>query len=860
MTRNTCVIGALMVAASTLSPAFAQQAGTAESSIEEVIVTVERREQTLQEYAGTAQAFSGEDLLRDGVGNELQNLANVVPGLSIANQEGNIEIYIRGVGSANNTELGDPAVAPHINGVYVPRPRGLGVQFYDVQRVEVNKGPQGTLRGRNSTGGTINIITNKAQLGELSANFRGEIGTFDQRALVGVVNAPIGERAAVRFAAFSEERESNYENVGLDTSLDPAGIEDEFAGRFSLHVEPIPNLSLDFIADFTTEGGTGYPGTNIFQANLAGFSVEDINPREIVNRAVQGELDSEQWGFTALLNYDFAWGSLEYTGSFRELDFAQTNAAGNIPLFPGRDISEAGFDYENFSNVYWQQTSDAVVQEIRLASSADSRLRWSLGGFYLDEDQTVGFLSANDNGLFFSGVEFTMPDVDVSSVAGYFDATFDVTDAFRVKGGLRYTVEDKRRFGIGGNWTLGLGSLDFNCCFTTRLGTPGFAPTFQGRPTFTAPTDNASAAQFLVDGATFGADDTLVQQLAGVADGSSPNGTCIDTPNTNRDGSQTCPDDGQHSFFVVGAPVQQVGSYEDEFLDFRLGMEFDVGEDNLLYAIVSTAHKSGGFNDNLGEIAPEFDPEKLTAYEIGSKNAFYFGDRRVIFNASAFYYDYEDQVFQSLIQFGGTGDDGGLSLLNENVADTRIFGAELFTSVPLGGGFSFDATALLLDAEAQDGELADVRGQDFGQSPSAVNIDLAGNTLPNVSDVTLIGRLQHAFDAFGGQLAWQVLANYRSDYFLTIFNEDDIVRPEGSNICDGSNDAVACGFEARQEGFVTLNAGVNYRSRNDRWILEVYGSNLLDVDASVKALVGNGNNLRFLNNPRQIGLRFTVNL
>ena len=92
------------------------------------------------------------------------------PSLEIGTQEGNTEMFIRGIGSNYNTELGDPAVANHINGVYIPRARGLGTMLFDLEHVEVNRGPQGTLRGRNATAGTLNIITARPRLGEWQAS------------------------------------------------------------------------------------------------------------------------------------------------------------------------------------------------------------------------------------------------------------------------------------------------------------------------------------------------------------------------------------------------------------------------------------------------------------------------------------------------------------------------------------------------------------------------------------------------------------------------------------------------------------------------------------------------------------------
>ena len=847
-------------------PAMAQTTGEDQASepvMEEMIVTVERRAQSIQDVAATVQSFSGADLLRDGINSEIRNLNFSVPGLNISNQEGNIEVFIRGVGSANNTELGDPAVASHINGVYIPRPRGFGSQFYDIERVELNKGPQGTLRGRNAVGGTINIITTRPRLGEVEGYLQAQIGSHDQRTFEGAINLPLGDTAAVRVAAFHENHDSYFDNAGPIGTIRAAGEENEWSTRASFLWEPTGRFSFEFIFDYTEEGGTGYPGSPLFQAFAAGNSFDTVDPRAVVYRGPEGRLDNEVYGFTGIVNYDFGPVAVEFLSSFRSVDFFQLSANTDGTAFPGRDVSiDGGINFDNFGAVYFTTVSDAYINDIRFFSPDSARLRWNAGAFRMDESQETGFFSVNDNGIFFSGVEFSSPDIEVRSTAGFFDATYDVTDRFRVKGGVRYTTEFKSRFGIGGNWTLGLGA-DNGCCFQTRLGTEGFVPALNNRPSFVAPTTNAEIAQFLLDGAfQFGNRDTIVQQLAGIVDGTAPNGTCIDTPDTDPGGTLDCPANGQHGFLVLGAPAQQDGAVDDDYIDWRAGIEFDITDDNLVYFTVSTGTKSSGFNDNVTpEIAPTFDTEELLAYEFGTKNAFEVMGQRLIVNGAVFYYDYDDLVQQSLIQVGGVTGPGssGFSLLNSNVADARIIGVEFDTSLTLPYGFFFSATGSFLDTEVKSGLLADVRGQDFSLSPSAVNIDLSGNELPLASDFQFVMKLQQTINAFGGEIDWQALANYRSSFFLSIFNEDDIVRPTGSTIC-GSNDAIACGFETEQDGFWTVNFGAGYTAGNGRWRLEGFVTNILNEDASTKALLGNSLNLRFLNLPRTGGVRLRINL
>lgn len=168
----------MLLSSAAAMPAYAQDRPAAGPAVEEsdetVVVTANRREENLQDVSGVVQAFSADQLRQDGIA-ELRQLQAAVPGLSIANQEGNVEIFIRGVGSANSTELGDPGAAPHLNGTYIPRPRGLGLMFYDLERVEVNKGPQGTLYGRNALAGTLNIITAKPRLGQYGGYAQAEV-------------------------------------------------------------------------------------------------------------------------------------------------------------------------------------------------------------------------------------------------------------------------------------------------------------------------------------------------------------------------------------------------------------------------------------------------------------------------------------------------------------------------------------------------------------------------------------------------------------------------------------------------------------------------------------------------------------
>jgi iron complex outermembrane receptor protein len=140
--------------------------------VETIIVTTDRRMKSIQDVSATVQAFDAEDLSQLAVNNEFKNLQNIVSGLHIARQEGKFEVFIRGIGSSDSDFSSDPSVATHYNGVYLPRPRSIGPMFFDIERVEVNKGPQGTVRGRNATGGLINFISNRPEFDEFYGSLK----------------------------------------------------------------------------------------------------------------------------------------------------------------------------------------------------------------------------------------------------------------------------------------------------------------------------------------------------------------------------------------------------------------------------------------------------------------------------------------------------------------------------------------------------------------------------------------------------------------------------------------------------------------------------------------------------------------
>jgi len=843
--------------------ASAPQARTDEPlQVDHVVVTANRRIETLQSVAGVVQTIDADQLRKDGI-TEIRSLQNEIPGMNIANQEGNIEIYIRGVGSSNSTELGDPAAASHINGVYIPRPRGMGTMFYDLERVEVNKGPQGTLYGRNAMAGTLNIITAKPRLDRFGGYVQFEGGSRSG-GFETAFNMPLSSTFGLRVAAFEADKNSGFHNVSPDPkshALTPAGDEHNLGARVSALWLPMDRMTVSMMADAGHEGGTGYPGANIYTAVKAtGERAEHLPLRDIVYRGAQGTMRNDLSGLQAKVDYDFDSFGAELSLSQRKVDFYQRNAQSNGIGWSGRDYSAEKWD--DFSTQYWQTKSASHIGEFRLYSGEDAKVfQWNVGAFGFNEDQKVGYLSLTDGGYCcFSGTEFTMPKVIGKSAALYGDGTLAVTSKLRLIGGLRETEEAKSRYGIGGNIALTLGGADFACCMATRLGTEGFVPALLARPNFdmSKVVTAQQMAQFLMQTSLVpGARDTLNAQVGPIADGTNPMGNCFVRSDINN-GFVTCPTDknGGFSYANLAVPEQQVGSSKFHYADWRVGTEYDLTKDNMVYVKLSTGHKAGGFNDSFhGSAVPElFRPEQLRVLEAGSRNAFDLGGRRAVFNVSGFYYDYKDQVFQDLtcITVDTTKNPptcSGYSLVNRNIGKSHLAGLEAEGRFALPMGFKLDLNGALLHTRIDRGVVADVRAIDYSKGGQSPLIDLTGNQLPLASKVNLSTRLQQVFGLFDGKADWQALLNWRSSYYLTQFNETPVVALGGT-----TTTALAAGFPDRQVGFLTLNLGAGY-TFNGGLRLEAYANNVTDKQASQKALVGAGLDIRFLNDARSFGAR-----
>lgn len=873
----------------------AAQSAEGESKPDDIIVTADRREQNLQNYGGTAAVLSGEDLKKTGI-ISLAGLNDSLPGVTVSNINNQLEIYIRGIGTNNNTELGDPGTATHFDGIYIPRTAGLGPAFFDVRSVEVNYGPQGTLRGRNSTGGSVNVISYAPKLNTFEGQLGAGYGNFDHIDSFGFINVPIGNRAAVRVSGSFNSHGAYYRNVGpIPSTLAPEQADDRGV-RAQLLFKPISRLSINVAGDYNSQTGTGYTGTNFssflgVEGGLINQANQIRDPRAVITGPVSPFDRTEHYGIRGKIRWEGdGLISAEYNGSYRVLNRRFGGAQPQAPFYPdfvadldranpSRALALAAALADDYSQFLTLSGSNSIYQEFRLFSDT-APLVYSLGGNYFHEDQRTYLASVADNNAFFQGNEFnTRTQSDAFAFFG--DATYSVTPRFRLTGGIRYTDDRKSRTGIAARYGLALGAVDFNCCAGIRLGTPGFQFNGFGRTNFNPDANNNGTitnqeiVNFYLDGIrSFGSRDTFLPAFSNAIaayNAGNPNSTaggpgCFNSP---RFTFFTCAPNGNYTFAVPFSDqiFQQQGQVRSSFVDWRVRGEYDLGEDHLVYALVSRGHKSAGFNDNLGNlgIAPTYRPESVTLFEVGTKNKFLIGGRQAIFNASLFYNRYKDQqltallsVDQALTAAAAAGQAGQLPANSSgnlvvsytfNAADNQIYGAQVDGSVILPAGFKLGLNALWLEANVVNADpIEDFRFQRDVNSVDSVPRSINGNRLPRTSRWQVNGSVAQAIPAarFGGTFDWLFQVAWRSSSFQTIFNSVDFRFPN----------APRAFLDDRLSGYVTFNAAAGLSS--GRYRFEAYVNNLTDQTHAAALLVSQFANSRFYTNPRIYGARFRV--
>ncbi len=432
------VLGALAAQASFVANA---QSNDAAGQDAEVVVTANKVTQSALKVGASLSAVSSDDIREKGV-SDAKALTDLMPNTQIS-QAGNssVVVNIRGIENTNTTALGEPAAAFHIDGIYLGRMSGAGSAFYDIERVEVLRGPQGTLYGRNANAGVVNVIT-KAPTSKREGFVSVDVGNLGQKRVDGAYNLPVNDALALR-AAFSTNRRDGYSETktatnGFTENQDSVHT-DSFRLQGLLKVSASTSLSLSY--DQSTNKTTG---PNYYNLTTGGIPTKLVDS----NVLIQGRFNDKTSGIKSELKSNLGFADLTYVFGRRDAKNVEDYSTGPLILL-------TKFKFEQNSH------------ELRLSSNdAKSPLQWVTGYFQYKETGKDGQLDGNFPFFFFGpgagpfgpaqcggfsscypGLQFKDNLVTNESHALFGQATYSLTDASRLIAGARQTTDKKSRDG-----------------------------------------------------------------------------------------------------------------------------------------------------------------------------------------------------------------------------------------------------------------------------------------------------------------------------------------------------------------------------------------------------------------------------
>ncbi|MBL4895030.1 MAG: TonB-dependent receptor [Emcibacter sp.] len=688
--------------------------------LEEITVTARKREEGLQSTPIAISAFSGDSLSYRGVTN-IGEIAQFTPNLSFQNNpsfggaSNSAAIYIRGVGQKEFLPTVDPGVGLYVDGVYIARSVGGIMDLVDVERVEVLKGPQGTLFGRNTIGGAISITTRKPHE-QLEGNVSATYGTDNRINLKGTVNLPISDNFFSKFS-MAYMKQDGY--VTRDDGID-LGDDDTLSGRATFLITPNEDLEISLSIEGSRDRengpamtliGINYAGPNPLSlappppmvtihnigANAAatGIPAPCASPGNTLNLAVPGCYDDRYVYAGEERNSGTApaYSKTDFWAANLNIDWAISDAISlrsitayrNLDAEFARDGDHSPFRISQFQDFLEQEQ---FTQEFQFLGTAfKERLNWIIGLYYFKET------GDNRNELNFTVSRFRSGGAyDNQSLAAFAQGTYDVTDRFHITAGLRYTDETKK-----------------------------FTP------------DQIIHENYFAGAAGSGLSDAEAPFLAA--------------------GTRVLPF------------LEKEVAYDNS--DPYLNLSYDVTDDLMVYVSYSEGFKSGGFSQRVFppvvppytaapgtpdiDLIPTFLPEFVQVYELGFK--FSGLDGRMRLNGAAFYTDYTDmqvQVFTSVAP------------ITKNAGAATIKGFELEMQATPADGWFVEAGLGYIDAGYDE--------LDFTETLIDIN-----NNLDRVSKWTLSAALSKEI-ALGnnGTLIPRIDWAYRSDFDNDAFNTPEI--------------------------------------------------------------------------------------
>lgn len=764
------------------------QAASGGNEIDEIIVTANKREENLNRVGATVTAFSGDQLTQRQIVS-VSDIANAVPGLSFAQTVGNTPVLtMRGVGF-NNSSIGIyPAVSAYSDQAPLPFPVMASHSAFDLQRVEVLKGPQGTLFGANSTGGAINFVPKHASDAFEAGGDIG-YGRFNEVSGNAYVSGPITDNLKARIA-ISGLHADGWQ-VSNSRPGDHNGSQDYLAGRLVADWKASDSVRFSLNVNGWTDQSEPQQG------QVVGFvpvSPSNVQPQELLQPLSPQNPRAADWT-----------PSNPPSGNRR---FFQTALRTDIDITKDVTLTSlTTYDYfrqhmSGLGDGSYLATTDLISnngriksfnQEIRLANASTSRVRWVVGGnierssTFEDQNVEYGDSSNSNPGVLFIFQSGQFNSQKIRNYAAFGNLEYDILDNVTLKGGVRYT--DSQNTGSSCNYDLGDGRIaSLLNILGSVLGSVPFTPVGSTGPA---------------------------------------SGKCV---------SLTAD--------FVPSIVPFTTKLTENNVSWRVGADYRVSSDVLLYANVSRGYKAGNFNTAPALTAATYLPvtqESVTAYETGVKA--YFLDRRVNVNLAGFYYDYKDKQVDGAINVIIVGPQSALV----NVPKSRIMGVEGDISAVVAPGLTVGAAATYLNTKIQNYT---------GTSYLGVTGDFAGERLPFAPKWSYSFNADYRFDMPNGGAPFAGISVVGKSMQDTTIGGSSIVVP--ANSLNSLQPGLVHPFTTNAYALIDLRAG--YESPGGKYTFTIWGKNILNKYYSSNSLVIGDYISRYTGRPATYGVKIAVKL
>lgn len=769
---------------------------SAYAALEEVIVTANKRAQSANSIGLSIAALSGDKLTEQKL-TSLEEITTGVPGLVFAtSQQGTPMLTLRGVGFNESSLAVYPATSLYLDEVPLTFPALAAHSAFDLERVEVLKGPQGVLFGQNSTGGAVNFIAAKPT-DELSYGADLSYGSYSKLESNAFISAPltdtIGARLAIQHVTADDWQESvttNRENGEEDYTA--ARLTVEFnpsdKARFTLGINTWTDDSDPQAGQFvaaTPKNFAGDPGDAALQIAepLAPQRAEAADWSVFITPA--SEKEYKQFSGRADINLS---DEMTLTGIVAYSDYEQDRTLDG----DGSSLSTAVF-IANEGDV------ESTFAEVRLASTNDS-LSWVLGANYEDtstqEDQVLELLNNTSSrpATFFINRTGALLNQEIESYAVFANADYSLTESLTLKLGARYTDT----------------TIDAVSCNYDPGNSPNLRPA-EARPSGGNVSDLFNFVSVALGGGTPGVDFTP----AGVNQG------CF-----------TLGFDG-----LTGSPF--IDTLAEDNTSWRAGVDFQVTDDILTYANVSQGYKAGSYPTLAASTFDQLLPvtqESVFAYEAGVKSS--LADNSIQLNAAIFMYDYEDKQVRGKVLDGTFGPLDALV----NVPESSIKGAEVDLTAQLMEGLTLTAAVTYIDSEVDRYTGFDVFG---------VNRDLSGGELPFTPELTYNLDVDYRMSMGDGTLFMGANIVGQSSS-IAVFDGDNLAINPATIIAGQAKSITTNYFEI--DSYMTVGARIGFESADETWRVMLWGKNVTDEYYYNSVVASSEAGVRYAGRPATFGI------